>query len=92
LSVLYRRLQELEEEASTWQRQLSSAFPAAPDNPLPSGGAPTLGREENIHVLRVPVDNIARPREQSGSSDPTLPRTIDGLELAPGIIDDCFDL
>jgi transcriptional regulatory protein LEU3 len=89
--VSCRRLQELEDEASAL-RQLSSAFQAAPGDPLPRGDAPQLGREQDIPVLRVPIPSITRRNELSADSDPTLPRTIDGLELAPGIINDCFDL
>jgi transcriptional regulatory protein LEU3 len=91
--VLCRRLQELEEETSALKRQLLSASPAVPGNPLPSGDAPPPRQEEDIDVSRIPTASIIRHNEKpSAGNDPTLLRTIDGLELAPGIIDDCFEL
>ncbi|KAF4630772.1 hypothetical protein G7Y89_g7363 [Cudoniella acicularis] len=87
-----KRLQELEEEATTLKRQLLSASPAAPGNPLPSGDAPPPRQEEDIDVSRIPTAGITRRNEPTADNDPTLPRTIDGLELASGIIDDCFEL
>jgi hypothetical protein len=89
---LFRRLQELEEETTALKRQLLSASPAAPCNPLPSGDAPPPLQEEDIDVSRVPTARITRRNEPTADNDPTLPRTIDGLELASGIIDDCFEL
>jgi hypothetical protein len=92
LSLLFRRLQELEEEATALKRQLLSASPAAPSNPLHSGDGPPPRQEEDIDVSRIPTARITRRNEQIADNDPTLPRTIDGLELASGIIDDCFEL
>jgi hypothetical protein len=90
--VLCRRLQELEEETSALKRQLLSASPAVPGNPLPSGDAPPPRQEEDIDVSRIPTARIIHHNEPSADNDPTLSRTIDALELAPGIIDDCFEL
>jgi hypothetical protein len=90
--VFYRRLQELEEETTALKRQLLSTSPAAPSNPLPSGDAPLPHEEEDIDVSRIPAARIIRRNEPSADNDPTLSRTIDGLELASGIIDDCFEL
>ncbi|KAK9259621.1 hypothetical protein V1519DRAFT_250325 [Lipomyces tetrasporus] len=81
-----KRLQELEEETTALKRQLFSASPAAPGNPPPPR------QEEDIDVSRIPTARIMRRNEPSDDNDPTLSRTIDGLELAPGIIDDCFEL
>lgn len=80
-----RRLQELEEETTALKRQLLSAS-TAPVNPPP----PRL--EEDIDVSRIPTARILRRNEPSADNDPTLSRTIDGLELASNIIDDCFAL
>lgn len=90
--MLCRRLQELEEEATALKRQLLSASPAAPRNPLSSGDAPPPRQEEDIDVSRIPTAKVMCRNETSADNDPTLPRTVDGLELAPGIIDDCFEL
>jgi hypothetical protein len=90
--VLRRRLQELEEETTALKRQLLSASPATPGNPLPNGDAPPPPQEEDIDVSRVPMARITRRNEPTADNDPTLPRTIDGLELASSIIDDCFEL
>lgn len=87
--MLCRRLQELEEETTDLKRQLLSASPATPGNPLPSGDAPPLGQEEDIDASRIPTPRIIRRNDEN---DPTLSRTIDGLELTSGIIDDCFEL
>ncbi|OCK75277.1 hypothetical protein K432DRAFT_386307 [Lepidopterella palustris CBS 459.81] len=87
-----KRLQELEEEATALKRQLLSASPAAPGSPLPSGDAPPPRQEEDIDVSLIPPARIIRRSGPSADNDPTLSRTIDGLELAPGIIDDCFEL
>ena len=73
-----RRLQELEEETSALKRQLLSAPSTSPANSLPNGDAPPL--------------RLERRNEPSTDNDPTLSRSIDGLELAPSIIDDCFEL
>lgn len=81
-----RRLQELEEETTALKRQLYSTSPAAPGNPLPPEDAPPPLQEEDIAVSRIPSARVLR------RNDPTLPRTLDGLELAPAVIDDCFDL
>ena len=89
---MFRRLQELEEEATALKRQLLSASPTAPGNPLHNGDAPPPRQEEDIDVSRIPTARITRRNEQTADNDPTLPRTIDGLELASGIIDDCFEL
>lgn len=86
-----RRLQELEEETTALKQQLLSASSAAPGNPLPSGDVPPR-QEEDINVSRIPTGRIIRRNEPSADNDPTLSRTIDGLELASGIIDDCFEL
>jgi len=80
-----RRLQELEEETIALKRQLLSASPA-PVNPPPPR------QEEDIDVLRTPTARVTRRNEPSADNDPTLSRTIDGLELASSIIDDCFEL
>jgi len=92
LSVLFRRLQELEEETTALKRQLLSTSPPAPSNPLPSGHSLPPPQEEDIDVPRVPTARITRRNGPTADSDPTLPRTIGGLELASGIIDDCFEL
>ena len=86
-----RRLQELEEETAALKRQLLSASPAAPATALPSGDILRPHPEEDIHASRIPTAGIRR-NEPSADNDPTLSRNIDGLELAPGIIDDCFEL
>lgn len=90
--MLCRRLRELEEETTALKRQLLSASPAAPGIPLPSGDAPPPPQEEDIDVSRIPTARIIRRNEPSADNDPTLSRTIDGLELASGIIEDCFEL
>jgi hypothetical protein len=90
--VLCRRLQELEEETTALKRQLLSASPAAPSNPVPSGRAPPSRQEEDIDVSRIPTARATRRNELTADNDLTLSRTIDGLELASGIIDDCFAL
>ena len=87
-----RQLQELKEEYTALKRQLLPTSPAAPGNPLPSGDAPHPRQEEDINVSRIPTARIIRRNEPSADNNPTLSRTIDGLELAPGIIDDCFEL
>ncbi|KAK9320890.1 hypothetical protein V1517DRAFT_194027 [Lipomyces orientalis] len=87
-----KRLQELEEETTALKRQLLSASPAAPGNHLPSGHAQPPRQEEDIDVSRIPTARIMCRNEPSADNDPTLSRTIDGLELVPGIIDDCFEL
>jgi hypothetical protein len=89
---LFRRLQKLEEEATALKRQLLSASPAAPSNSLPSGDAPPPPQEEVIDVSRISTARITRRNEPTADNDPTLPRTIDGLELASSIVDDCFEL
>lgn len=89
---MFRRLQELEEETTALKRQLLSDSLAAPGNPLPSGGAPPPHQEEDTDVSRVPTVRIIRRNDPTADNDPTLPRTIDGLELASSIIDDCFEL
>ncbi|KAK9233921.1 hypothetical protein V1525DRAFT_391961 [Lipomyces kononenkoae] len=73
-----KRLQELEEETTALKHQLLSASPAAPGN--------------HIHVSWIPTARTIRHNEPSADNYPTLSRTIDGLELASGIIDDCFEL
>ena len=90
--VLCRRLQELEEETAALKRQLSSASPSAPSNPLPSEGAVPPRQEEDVNVSSSPAVRTTRRNETSVDRDPTLSRTIDGLELVPSIIDDCFEL
>lgn len=90
--MLCRRLRELEEETTALKHQLLSASTAAPGNPLPSGDAPPLGQEEDIDVSRTPAARIIRRNEPPADNDPTLLRTIDGVELPPGVIDDCFEL
>jgi hypothetical protein len=87
-----RRLKELEEETSALKSQLLSASPAPLDIPIPSGSAaPPLRQDEDTNVPRIPTARIAR-RDPSTDKDPTLSRTIDGLEFASDIIDDCFEL
>ncbi|KAK9489927.1 hypothetical protein V1508DRAFT_400375 [Lipomyces doorenjongii] len=87
-----KRLQELEKETTALKRQLLSAPPAEPGNHLPSGDPPPPRQEEDIDVSRISTARILRRNEPSADNDPTLSRTIDGLELPPGIIDDCFEL
>jgi hypothetical protein len=91
--VLHRRLQELEEETTALKRWLFTANPAASSIPLPDGDAP-LHQEEDIDISQIPTATILRRNERSSDIDidPTLSRTIDGLELAPDIINDCFEL
>ncbi|KAI9824846.1 MAG: hypothetical protein M1819_000798 [Sarea resinae] len=86
------RLQELEEEATALKRQLLSASYAAPGNSVPSEDAPTPDQEELTHVSPVPTARTIRRNDLSADKNPTLPRSIAGLELASGIIDDCFAL
>ncbi len=90
--MLCRRFQELEEETTALKHQLLSASPAAPGNPLPSGDAPFPRQEEDVDVSRIPTARIIHRNEPSADNNSTLSRTIDGLELAPGIIDDCFEM
>ena len=92
MSLSLRRLQELEEETTALKRQLLSASPAASSNPLHNGDAPPPRQEEDIDVSRIPTARITRRNEPTADNDPTLPRIIDGLELASGIIDECFEL
>jgi hypothetical protein len=90
--VLCRRLQELEEETTALKRQLLPASPAAPGNPLPSGDTPPPRQEEDIDVSQIPTARITRRNEPTTDNYPTLLGIIDGLDLASGIIDDCFEL
>ncbi|KAF2494481.1 hypothetical protein BU16DRAFT_487600 [Lophium mytilinum] len=87
-----KRLQELEEETAALKHQLLSASLAAPGDALPVEDAPTPRQEENSHVSQIPAAKVMRRNEPSSHDDVTLSRTIDGLELASGIIDDCFEL
>ena len=84
--MLNRRLQELEGETSALRHLLSSAAPAARADAVISGDALPPDPEENVNLLQITNAKKAR------STDPTLPRTIGGLELASGIIEDCFEL
>ena len=74
------------------KRQLLSTSLIAPSNPLPSRHSPPPPQEEDINVPRVLIARITRRNESTADSDLTLPRTIGGLELAFGIINDCFEL
>jgi hypothetical protein len=65
---------------------LLSAAPPARADPVPLGDALPSRQEESVDLPRNSVTKKTR------SNDPTLPRTIGGLELASGIIDDCFEL
>ncbi|KAF2471500.1 uncharacterized protein BDR25DRAFT_20355 [Lindgomyces ingoldianus] len=86
-----KRLQELEEETTALKRRLLSGSPAAPGNPLRRDTSPSRQEEDN-DVSRIPTTTIIRRNEPSADNDPTLSRAIDGLELTPSSIDDCFEL
>jgi hypothetical protein len=81
----YRRLQELEGETSAL-RQLLSAAPAPRPDPAPNGDALPPRQKENVDLPRISIAKMGQ------SNEPTVPRTVGGLELASGVIDDCFEL
>jgi hypothetical protein len=87
-----RRLQELEKETITLKRQLLSDSLVAAGNQFPSVDALPPSYERDINVSQIPSARIIHRNEQFVETEPTLLRTIDGLELSSTIIDDCFEL
>ncbi|KAF2704755.1 hypothetical protein K504DRAFT_415923 [Pleomassaria siparia CBS 279.74] len=92
-----KRLEELEQEASALKNQLLSASPAASANGSHSREAPRLPQPrlpQEVDLQNPPTLTIRRTyqNESSNTNSPTLSRAIEGLELVPGIIDDCFSL
>lgn len=84
-------MQELEEEATALKYQLLSTSTSAPRTTVRSVGALPPHRQTNINT-GFSTSTITSHSGPAISSNKTLPRTIDGLELASSIIDDCFEL
>ncbi|ORY10782.1 hypothetical protein BCR34DRAFT_485124 [Clohesyomyces aquaticus] len=87
-----KRLQELEEEIATLKRQQPSASPVALTSQQHSGNTPPVRDEIDSRTSTIPTNRNGGFEGQSADPDPTAWRTIEGLELSPGIIDDCFKL
>lgn len=87
----FRRLQELEEEVAALKRQQQSTSPVQATNPLP-GWDGNAQPGDSGGIVRDPAEGTGVMRLDASPTDqePTMWRTIDGLEVSPGIIDDCF--
>ncbi|MCJ1313725.1 hypothetical protein MMC25_007405 [Agyrium rufum] len=85
-----KRLQELEEETTALKRQLSSVPTTAHEDTLPDARPLYPHQEEQIILQPGPDEVTVERQEPLVSGIPTLPRTIEGLELAASIIDEYF--
>jgi hypothetical protein len=91
--MLYRRLEELEEEIATLKRQQVSTAPLASTSSLPGLDVQPLHRQgDTLFSRHTSAVTSTHVEEQNSERDPTTWKTINGLELSPGIIDDCFKL
>ena len=72
--------------------QLSATSSAAPSHALSRRDMPFPRQEEVTDVSRSPLSKATTRNDQPTDNSPTVSRTIDGLELTPRIIDDCFQL
>jgi hypothetical protein len=87
-------LQELEEETKALKQQLLSITPATPSTgPVfttpPAFSAVGDAAQPSVNdVVASPLDSEHRPNP----NDVTESRLLDGLEVGPLIIDDCFGL
>ncbi|KAH7065786.1 hypothetical protein BKA63DRAFT_571934 [Paraphoma chrysanthemicola] len=84
-----RRLEELEEEVAALKRQQLPAHPAASANHVSSFRVASL---QSLATPSTTAESLRPLQEQHTARETTIRRTINGLELSPGIIDDCFKL
>lgn len=76
------------------------SFPSVDDDSIAAAGSLlpfSAASKPNTNLDEYPINALSReptiqPRRTIRSNDPTVSRALDGLELEPSMIDDCFNL